>query len=125
VQKEIKKILVVDDEPEITDLIKLMLSPIGYEVIKAGNGKKGLDVFNSENPDLVITDIVMPDMEGIELVRSLLKINQELPIIVMSGNPTGTKFLKIAGILGAHSSINKPFSAEELVILIKNIENSR
>lgn len=121
-QVKIKKILVVDDEPAITKLVELMLSVKGYEVIAAEDGKKGLEMFKTENPDLVITDIVMPDMEGIELVRSLIKIKKNLPIIVMSGNPTGTQFLKIASMLGAHSTLNKPFSSSELLSLISNIE---
>ena len=122
--EKIKKILVVDDEESITRLMKSMLSAYGYEAVLAGNGKQGLELYKTEKPDLIITDIIMPDMEGIELIRILRKIDKKLPIIVMSGDPTGKKFLKTASLLGAHSTLNKPFSAEELMNLIYEIENS-
>ncbi len=123
-QTIIKKILVVDDEESITDIIKIMLSAKGYEVIIANNGKQGLDLYREKKPDLVITDIIMPDMEGIEFLKILKKENKNLPVIVMSGHPTGKQFLNISRFLGAHSYLQKPFSSSELITLIDNIENN-
>ena len=111
----VKKILVVDDESAITDLVSLILTEEGYEVSTAQNGKEGLKQFESEGPDLVITDIIMPDMEGIEFVQTLVKKNKNIPIVVMSGNIIGTKFLKPARFLGAKAALTKPFTTQDLI----------
>lgn len=121
-QEKIKKILVVDDESSITDLVYSILTEKGYEVTTAKDGKEGLKVFESVKPDLVITDIVMPDMEGIEFMRSLVKMRKGLPIIVMSGNVLGTKFLETARIFGAQATLRKPFAIQELLEVIAAVE---
>ena len=121
-QEKIKKILVVDDESSITDLVYSILTEKGYEVTTAKDGKEGLKVFESVKPDLVITDIVMPDMEGIEFMRSLVKMRKALPIIVMSGNVLGTKFLETARIFGAQATLRKPFAIQELLEVIAAVE---
>ncbi len=123
-QSRIKKILIVDDETSIRNLLSKILSSSNYEAVTASNGREGLELYKKENPDLVITDIVMPDMEGIELIRHLRKIDRNLPVIVMSGNPTGQQFLKTANLLGAHSTLLKPFSPSELLSIITSVENS-
>ncbi len=121
-QERIKKILVVDDESSITDLVYSILTEKGYEVTTAKDGNEGLKVFESVKPDLVITDIVMPDMEGIEFMRSLVKIRKALPVIVMSGNVLGTKFLETARIFGAQATLRKPFAIQELLEVIAAVE---
>ena len=121
-QEKIKKILVVDDESSITDLVYSILTEKGYEVTTAKDGKEGLKVFESVKPDLVITDIVMPDMEGIEFMRSLVKMRKGLPIIVMSGNVLGAKFLETARIFGAQATLRKPFAIQELLEVIAAVE---
>ena len=109
------KVLVVDDETSITDLIRRILVKNGYNVSTAQNGSDGLKQFEVENPDLVVTDIIMPDMEGLEFISTLKKRNRNVPIIVMSGNIIGVNFLKAARMLGANAAIKKPFHPEELV----------
>ncbi len=104
-----KKVLVVDDEPSITDLISLILTEKGYEVSIANDGKQGLKQFETVAPDLVITDIVMPDMEGIEFIKALVKKKKDIPIIVMSGNILGRKFLKTARFFGAQGCPDQTF----------------
>jgi len=121
-QEKIKKILVVDDESSITDLVYSILTEKGYEVTTAKDGREGLKVFESVKPDLVITDIVMPDMEGIEFMRSLVKMRKGLPVIVMSGNVLGTKFLETARIFGAQATLRKPFAIQELLEVIAAVE---
>ncbi len=121
-QTEIKKILVVDDEETIVKLVCRILGKEGYQTVTANNGKKGMGVFEAEKPDLVITDIVMPDMEGIEFIIALNKKRKKLPIIVMSGNQVGTKFLKTASLLGASATLLKPFSTQQLLDSIAEIE---
>ena len=110
-----RKILVVDDEPSINALVSRLLKSKGYEVCVAENGREALNRFDEDKPDLVITDIVMPDMEGIELISKLSKRNRSVPIIVMSGNIIGMNFLKTAKILGAKATLTKPFAAQTLI----------
>ena len=110
-----QKILVVDDESTVTDLISLILTEEGYEVSTAQNGKEGLKQFESVGPDLIITDIIMPDMEGIEFIKALVKKKKNIPIIVMSGNIIGTKFLKSARLFGAKATLTKPFTTQDLI----------
>jgi CheY-like chemotaxis protein len=113
-----KKILVVDDESAIRESISALLEEKGYEVRTANNGKEGFNVFEQFQPDLVMTDISMPDMEGIEFLKILRKKKKDLPIIVMSGNVVGTKFLKSANLLGASATLKKPFSNKDLLSTI-------
>ncbi len=110
-----RKILVVDDEPSINALVSRLLKSKGYDVCVAENGREALNRFDEDKPDLVITDIVMPDMEGIELISKLSKRNRAVPIIVMSGNIIGMNFLKTAKILGAKATLTKPFAAQTLI----------
>lgn len=122
-QRGIQKILVVDDEPSLTKFLHLVLTETGYEVATAKDGREGLKVFESIKPDLVITDMIMPGMEGIEFTRSLRKKVKGLPIIVISGNAVGTKFLETACIFGARATLQKPFTIQELKETIAGIEN--
>jgi CheY-like chemotaxis protein len=110
-----KKILVVDDESMIREAISVLLEEGGYEVRTANNGREGMEVFSTYQPDLVLTDIVMPDMEGIEFLQTLRKKKGKLPVIVMSGNAIGEKFLKSARLMGAKAVLKKPFSNEDLL----------
>lgn len=116
-----QKILVVDDESAIIDLITLILTEEGYEVSTAQNGKEGLKQFESVGPDLIITDIIMPDMEGIEFIKALAKKKKNIPIIVMSGNIIGTKFLKPARLFGAKAALTKPFTTQDLIEMVAKL----
>ena len=121
-RKEISKILIVDDEPFMIDMMLLILTELGYEVSTAGNGKEGLRILESVQPDLVITDIVMPDMEGIEFLRALAKERKNLPVIVMSGHAIGMKFLNSAHAFGAKATLQKPFTPGQLSEAITAVE---
>ncbi len=111
------KILVVDDEALIRDMLRQMLTRLGHRVTMADDGKLGLDYFNEIKPDLVITDIIMPNKDGIQLIMSLLNQNPDFPIIAMSGGrrAVSAEFnLDSAGLLGAKAVLQKPFSREQL-----------
>jgi DNA-binding NtrC family response regulator len=109
------KILVVDDESEVLEAVKNILESEGYKVITADDGKTGLREIRASLPDLLITDIVMKDMEGIEFLKAVHKEYKELPIIVMSGHAVGSRFFKAAQLFGARASLLKPFSKSELI----------
>lgn len=108
------KILIVDDDEKILQSIKDILEQRQYEISIAKTGREGLKQFETVNPGLVITDIIMPDMEGIELIKSIKKKNKNIPIIAMSGDIVGQRFLKASRLLGAIDTLLKPFTAKEL-----------
>lgn len=110
-----KTILVVDDEQTVLQAVTDILSDKGYNVVTAPDGKSGLKKIKEHRPDLIITDIIMPDMEGIEFIKAVRKEQKEIPIIVMSGHAVGIKFLEVAGIFGAAKTLIKPFSRQELL----------
>ncbi|HUZ18620.1 MAG TPA: response regulator [Spirochaetia bacterium] len=115
-----KRVLVVDDEEAVIDLIRILLVEAGYEVATAENGRAALDRVKTFGPELVITDITMPDMEGIELMSRLRKSNKGLPIIAMSGNAVGMSFLKATKLFGAVATLLKPFSNQELLEVVEH-----
>lgn len=117
-----KQILVVDDDDLIRDFMKEYLGKQGYQVTEAADGKEGLKKFRSANFDLVITDIVMPEMEGISFIRELREHNRKVPIIAMTGNIHGRmeEYLDISTKLGADAVLRKPVSNPEL---LKNISD--
>jgi len=114
-----KRILVIDDEQAVGELIRILLTRNGYDVSTAESGREGLRQVEALRPDLVITDITMPDMEGIELISILRKQHGDVPIIAMSGNVVGRSFLKVTEVLGAAATLNKPFSTQELIDVVK------
>jgi len=112
-----QKILVVDDEPQITRVLRTSLSSRGYEVRSANDGESGLDLFAAWQPDLVVTDLSMPNMSGIELCRAL-RTKSQVPIIVLSVK--GEERTKIEALdAGADDYVTKPFSINELLARIR------
>ena len=109
-----KKILIIDDDERILTSLQDILAQEGYILSIASNGKEGLKKCETGEPDLIITDIIMPDIEGIELIRAIRRGNVNIPIIAMSGDFIGQKFLKAARLFGAIDTLLKPFSAKEL-----------
>lgn len=113
----IKRILLVDDETQITRTLKRSLTAHRYEVRTAADGEAALDLFFDWSPDLVITDLSMPEMSGIELCRSLRKSSQ-IPIIVLSVR--GEEKTKVEALdAGADDYVTKPFGIEELLARIR------
>jgi two-component system, OmpR family, KDP operon response regulator KdpE len=110
-------ILVVDDEPQITRVLKTTLSSQGYGVRSAGNGQEALDEMKSWLPDLVITDLRMPTMDGLELCRHI-RLKSTVPIIVLSVK--GEEAVKVQALdAGADDYITKPFSVNELLARVR------
>src|SRR5215469_16659727 len=111
------KILVIDDDPLVRSTVARVLRHRGYEALLAEDGQKGLKLFQSEAPDLVITDIIMPEREGIETIREMRAARPEVKIIAISGGGRlrNLDLLAMAGKLGADEIVAKPFDAAELV----------
>ena len=115
------RVLVVDDDPSVLEVVGTMLESAGYEVVTAGDGGEALEVAEVQTPDLAVVDLVMPDVEGIELIRKLSGSDCPIPTIVMSGNPVGRQFLQAARIFGARASLVKPFSADEILSAVSTL----
>jgi CheY-like chemotaxis protein len=118
-----KKILVIDDEEAVRQIVGEMLLLEGYEVITAPNGKVGLQLFRKEPTDLIITDIFMPEMEGLETIRQLHREFPHLKIIAMSGGGEAgmLSFLSYAKRFGALRTLGKPFSREDLLKSVREL----
>jgi len=107
------KILVIDDEPPIRKLLRMGLSTQNYEVLEAANGKAGLELL-AQKPDLIILDLGLPDIQGLELLRTIRSRNEGVPIVVLSSR--GDEAGKVQALdLGADDYVSKPFGMDELL----------
>lgn len=114
---QVRKVICVEDEAEMIDLIKLILSRKGFEVLGAHGGAKGLELIRREKPDLVLLDLMMPEMDGWQVYQQLKadESTRDIPVIVVTA-----KAQDIDRVLGLHIAkvddyISKPFSLQELV----------
>jgi two-component system, OmpR family, alkaline phosphatase synthesis response regulator PhoP len=111
-------VLVVDDEPSIVQLSKLYLERDGYRVIEAGDGKTALEMIWRERPALVLLDIMLPEVDGLEVCRTLRAEKNQVPVIMVSARDEDLD--KILGLeLGADDYLTKPFNPRELVARVK------
>lgn len=112
-----KKILVVDDEKPILDIIKFNLTKEGYDVYTAEDGQEALDKVEEVLPDLIILDLMLPKVDGLEVAREVRK-KYEMPIIMVTAK--GTELDKVLGLeMGADDYVTKPFSNRELIARVK------
>ena len=111
------RVLVVDDEHSLTELLKMALRYEGWDVRTAADGVSALDTFHDWHPDLVITDLQMPEMDGIEFCRAIRR-ESELPIIVLSVR--GEERTKVEALdAGADDYVTKPFGIDELLARVR------
>jgi two-component system KDP operon response regulator KdpE len=111
------KVLVVDDEPPIRKLLRMGLSTQGYEILDAPSGKTALELM-TEKPDLVILDLGLSDIDGLELLRRFRQQNEGVPIVVLSSR--GEEAAKVSALdLGADDYVTKPFGMDELLARIR------
>ena len=113
------KVLIVDDDTHIVELIRLNLKNEGFETCTAYDGEKALELFRSEAPSIVILDVMMPKMDGLQVCREIRRISN-IPIIMLTAK--GETFDKVLGLeLGADDYITKPFDIKELVARVKAV----
>lgn len=114
------KVLLIDDDDMVRNTIFGALSRAGHEVIAASNGRNGIEQFSIHTPDIVITDIIMPDQEGLETILAIRKVDSDVPIIAMSGAAIIGKinFLANAETFGANQTLRKPFRTAELMTAV-------
>ncbi len=121
------RILVIDDEDEIRAIIRKSLERDGYQVTDASNANVGMKLCQEEPFDLVITDIVMPEKDGIEAIGEIRRYFPKTKIIAISGGSQRLKandVLHTAGILGAQCTLSKPFELEELLNAVRDLLDS-
>jgi len=114
-----RKILIVDDEPALVKVVSIKLRVSGYEVITALNGHEALSLIKSEKPDIVLLDVIMPGMDGFEVLQRLRAFSK-IPVIIVSAR---LEYSRQAMTLGANAFIAKPFDIDELLKKIEQFLN--
>ncbi len=117
------RILIIDDDDLIREMLRAVLEREGYDVLDASDGREGLRVFMKNPVDLVVTDLVMPEKEGIEIIIELRRNFPDLKIIAISGGGTvgGSQYLDVAGKLGADKILGKPLKLREFIAIVKDL----
>lgn len=114
-----KKILIIDDEPKIVEICSDYLHAAGFDITTSGDGLQGLALARSERPDLIVLDLMLPGIDGLDLCRSLRK-ESNVPIIMLTARIDETD--KLIGLeLGADDYMTKPFSPRELVVRVRTV----
>jgi len=113
------RILVIDDDPELRATLHDALLLAGHTVLLAEDGREGLHIQARSPADLVITDIYMPDKEGLEVIRTLRSHRPRVPVIAISGRPDLMSALFLAKRLGAVKTLEKPFEPKELLAAVE------
>ena len=115
------RILVADDDEDLREMLRLMLLKMGHEVAVAHNGKEALALCPQFQPELVLTDLIMPEREGLETIQILRKSWPNIRIIAMSGGArmNAGDLLRIAKLMGAREALAKPFSNQELQFAVE------
>jgi DNA-binding NtrC family response regulator len=115
------KVLVIDDSDAVRSMIRKALESSGYHVCEACDGEQGLAAIQRETPDLVVTDIVMPESEGIQMILELRRRKTKMPVVAISGGGTGwaMDYLRVAMASGAIASLTKPFTAQEIIDAVR------
>lgn len=112
-----KKILIVDDEKPISDIIKFNLTKEGYDIVTAFDGREAVTIFEEEKPDLIILDLMLPELDGLDVAKEIRKTSH-VPIIMLSAKDS--EFDKVIGLeIGADDYVTKPFSNRELLARVK------
>jgi DNA-binding response OmpR family regulator len=117
------RILVIDDDQQIRMLLRKTLETSGYSVDEATDGKAGFALYTDDPQDLVITDLIMPEREGLETIRDLLHYNPEVKIIAISGGGSlpADNYLHMAECFGAQRLFRKPFRVEDILAAVKEL----
>jgi len=116
-------ILVIDDDRAVLHSLAAVLEAEGFNVLTAGDGKAGMSVFQQSRPDIVVTDIIMPNQEGIETIVQMRRARPDAKIIAMSGGGRigNNDFLQIASTLGADFTLPKPFDPDHLTAAVHDL----
>ena len=114
-----ERLLVVDDEPSMREFLEIMLAQDGYQVRTASSGEEGFEMFLQDEPDLVLTDVKMPGMSGLDLIRKIRSLDTSVPVIVITAFASAEDALR-AVREGAYDYLSKPFQLDDLRIIMRN-----
>jgi len=117
------KILVIDDEPSIRSLLDTLLRRKGYDVVLADSGRKGLELFRREHPDLIVLDLKMPEMDGLTVLRQIHSLDPKKPVIILTG-AGNTEAEQQVRALGVTEYVEKEFSLHLLGDSLKRLLNN-
>jgi DNA-binding NtrC family response regulator len=117
-----QRVLVIDDDEQVRALLYEILDRAGFEVIEATNGAEGLKLYRNQPADLVITDLIMPEKEGVETILELRREFPEARVVAISGGGRngGRDYLPIAAQLGARRTVAKPFSRQAILEAVRD-----
>ena len=116
-------ILVIDDDPVLLQVIRLTLEAAGHTVLRCNNGRKALDIVSHRHTDLIVTDILMPEMDGVEMLRQVRRLRPDLPVLAISGGSRGNAddYLGMAKVFGATTTLSKPFHPQDLLTAVTEL----
>lgn len=120
-----KKVLVVDDEPDTLELVKLVLESGGFETVLANNGMEAISKIAIMKPDLVLLDIMMPDMDGWEVFRKIKEKDPSIPIAILTAKAQNIDKLLGLHVLKADDYITKPFGKNELIGKVRKLTDRK
>ena len=115
------RVLVIEDNPDLRDFLRLALEAHEYEVLTAAHGQEALSYLDGHGVDAIVTDLFMPEMDGIETVAAVRKRFPGVRVIAMSGRP-GVDYLPVARELGVKHTLRKPFEVQELIAALEDGE---
>ena len=119
-----KRIIVIDDDEFVRAILCEVLERWNYQVFGASNGQHGIEIIEGEKPDIVITDIIMPEKEGIETILEIRKKYPDIKLVAISGSDRGASninYLDMARNLGANHALQKPIDLDQLKIVLKDL----
>ncbi len=119
------RVLIIDDEEQILNYVKYVLDKEGCTVSLASNGKEAIEIFSTAEFDIVITDIAMPEKDGIDTIIEMRQLNPPVAIVAMSGVSSSDKLLKLATAFDADVTIKKPFTVDELLVAVKEAKKKK
>lgn len=117
------RILVIEDDDILRALMRKMLTRSGFEVVEAADGSCATELYREHAIDLIVTDLFMPDKEGMEVIRDLRRENPQAKIIAISGGSSfdSIDYLEVARLIGAAKTLNKPFGTRELLEAVRQL----
>ena len=113
------RILLIDDDEQVRTLLGRILKEAGHEVVEASNGREALECFRKVPTELVLTDILMPESDGLEVIAWIVEQHPTTRVIAMTGGRGENNFLRSAEIVGAHRILAKPFGPERLLRVVQ------
>jgi len=122
-----RKVLIIDDESSIRKFLRKLIEKGNYQVIEAENGNQGIEAYKKNRPDLIITDLIMPEKDGLETIEEIKILNPDVKIIGISGGGTLDPeiYLNLASKLGVDRTFAKPIDNDILLSTIKEMLSSR